>query len=56
MITVSAAQPFTAGRLAVALAYGIGSALVLYALMLGGRRLSRPLARRGARCRRRWAR
>jgi cytochrome c biogenesis protein CcdA/thiol-disulfide isomerase/thioredoxin len=47
VITVSAAQPFTAGRLAVALAYGIGSALVLYALMLGGRRLIAPLARRG---------
>jgi cytochrome c biogenesis protein CcdA/thiol-disulfide isomerase/thioredoxin len=46
VITVSASQPFTAGRLAVALAYGIGSALVLYALMLGGRRLTAPLARR----------
>jgi len=46
VITVSASQPFTAGRLAVALAYGIGSALVLYALMLGGRRLAAPLARR----------
>ncbi|MDO8213456.1 cytochrome c biogenesis protein DipZ [Conexibacter sp. CPCC 206217] len=45
VITVSAAQPFTAGRLAVALAYGLGSALVLYALMLGGRRLTAPLAR-----------
>jgi thiol-disulfide isomerase/thioredoxin len=31
----------------VALAYGLGSAAVLYALMLGGRRLIRPLARRG---------
>jgi cytochrome c biogenesis protein CcdA/thiol-disulfide isomerase/thioredoxin len=47
VITVSASQPFTAGRLAVALAYGIGSALVLYALMVGGRRLVAPLARRG---------
>lgn len=46
VITVSASQPFTAGRLAVALAYGLGSALVLYALMLGGRRLTAPLARR----------
>jgi cytochrome c biogenesis protein CcdA len=35
-ITVSASQSFTAGRLAVALAYGAGSAIVLYALMLGG--------------------
>ena len=47
VITVSASQPFTAGRLAVALAYGIGSALVLYLLMLGGRRLTAPLAKRG---------
>ena len=49
VITVSAAQSFTAGRLAVAFAYGIGSAAVLYAIMLGGRRLSRPLARRSVR-------
>jgi cytochrome c biogenesis protein CcdA/thiol-disulfide isomerase/thioredoxin len=48
VITVSASQPFTAGRLAVALSYGIGSAVVLYALMLGGRRLLAPLARRGS--------
>jgi len=47
VITVSASQPFTAGRLAVALSYGIGSATVLYLLMLGGRRLISPLARRG---------
>jgi len=47
VITVSAAQPFTAGRLAVALSYGIGSAVVLYLLMLGGRRAIAPLARRG---------
>ncbi|UGS33702.1 cytochrome c biogenesis protein DipZ [Capillimicrobium parvum] len=46
VITVSAAQPFTAGRLAVALAYAAGSAVVLYVLMLGGRRLTRRLARR----------
>ncbi len=46
VITVSAAQPFTAGRLLVALAYGAGSAAVLYGLMLGGRRVSAPLARR----------
>jgi cytochrome c biogenesis protein CcdA/thiol-disulfide isomerase/thioredoxin len=49
VITVSASQPFTGGRLAVALCYGIGSALVLYALMLGGRRLTGPLARRSGR-------
>jgi cytochrome c biogenesis protein CcdA/thiol-disulfide isomerase/thioredoxin len=47
VITVSASQPFTAGRLAVALSYGIGSAAVLYVLMLWGRRLAAPLARRG---------
>jgi thiol-disulfide isomerase/thioredoxin len=47
VITVSASQDFTAGRLAVALAYSLGSAVVLYALMLGGRRLTTPLARRG---------
>src|SRR3954462_2567781 len=46
VITVSAAQDFTVGRLAVALAYSAGSAVVLYALMLGGRRLTAPLARR----------
>jgi cytochrome c biogenesis protein CcdA/thiol-disulfide isomerase/thioredoxin len=48
VITVSASQSFTAGRLAVALSYGIGSAVVLYFLMLGGRRVVAPLARRGA--------
>ncbi len=47
VITVSASQPFTAGRLAVALSYGAGSALVLYFLMLGGRKVVAPLARRG---------
>jgi len=46
VITVSASQSFTAGRLAVALAYGVGSAVVLYALMLGGRKLTGRLARR----------
>ncbi|MEA2425927.1 MAG: hypothetical protein QOH13_2337 [Thermoleophilaceae bacterium] len=45
VITVSAAQSFTAGRLAVAFAYGLGSAIVLYALMLGGRRVTRRLSR-----------
>jgi cytochrome c biogenesis protein CcdA/thiol-disulfide isomerase/thioredoxin len=48
VITVSASQSFNAGRLAVALSYGIGSAVVLYFLMLGGRRVVAPLARRGA--------
>jgi cytochrome c biogenesis protein CcdA/thiol-disulfide isomerase/thioredoxin len=48
VITVSASQSFTAGRLAVALSYGLGSAAVLYLLMLGGRRVLAPLRRRGA--------
>src|SRR3954469_12102510 len=49
VITLSASQTFTAGRLATALAYGIGSAVALYVLMLGGRRLTRRLARRSGR-------
>jgi cytochrome c biogenesis protein CcdA/thiol-disulfide isomerase/thioredoxin len=40
VITVSAAQEFTAGKLAVALAYAVGSGAVLYLLMLGGRRVA----------------
>jgi cytochrome c biogenesis protein CcdA/thiol-disulfide isomerase/thioredoxin len=44
VITVSASQSFTAGRLAVALAYGVGTAVVLYALMVGGRRVTRRLS------------
>ena len=48
VITVSASQSFSSGRLAVALAYGVGSAAVLYFLMLGGRKVMAPLARRGA--------
>ena len=47
VITVSASQSFTTGRLAVALSYGIGSAVVLYLLMLGGRRVVAPLRKRG---------
>jgi cytochrome c biogenesis protein CcdA/thiol-disulfide isomerase/thioredoxin len=49
VITVSASQSFTAGRLAVALAYGVGTAVVLYALMIGGRRLTRRLSGQSAR-------
>jgi cytochrome c biogenesis protein CcdA/thiol-disulfide isomerase/thioredoxin len=49
VITVSAAQSFTAGRLAVAFAYGLGSGIVLYALMLGGRRITRRLTRHAGR-------
>jgi cytochrome c biogenesis protein CcdA/thiol-disulfide isomerase/thioredoxin len=46
VLTASASQPFNAGRLAVVFAYAIGSGIVLYGLMLGGRRLAAPLARR----------
>jgi cytochrome c biogenesis protein CcdA/thiol-disulfide isomerase/thioredoxin len=49
VITVSAAQRFTTGRLAVALAYGVGSAAALYVLMIGGRRLSGRIAPRSMR-------
>src|SRR3954469_7189627 len=49
VITLSASQTFTAGRLATALAYGLGSAIALYALMLGGRRLTRRLSQRSGR-------
>ncbi|HEX5983082.1 MAG TPA: cytochrome c biogenesis protein DipZ [Solirubrobacterales bacterium] len=45
VITVSASQPLTADRVAVALAYALGSALVLYLLLLGGRRLTGRLGR-----------
>ena len=48
VIIVSASTAFNAGRLAVAFAYGLGSAVVLYFLMLGGRKAISPLARRGA--------
>jgi cytochrome c biogenesis protein CcdA/thiol-disulfide isomerase/thioredoxin len=44
VIVVSAAQDFTAGRLSVALSYAIGSAIVLYLLLLGGRRFAQRLA------------
>src|SRR5215204_1347374 len=44
VIVVSAAQDFTAGRLAVALSYAAGSAVVLYLLLLGGRRFAQRLA------------
>ncbi|HEY3188564.1 MAG TPA: cytochrome c biogenesis protein DipZ [Solirubrobacteraceae bacterium] len=49
VITVSASQAFTGGRLAVAFAYGVGSAVVLYALMTGGRRAIRRLSRHAGR-------
>ncbi|HKH23803.1 MAG TPA: cytochrome c biogenesis protein DipZ [Solirubrobacterales bacterium] len=44
VIVVSAAQDFTAGRLAVAVSYALGSAVVLYLLLLGGRRFAQRLA------------
>ncbi|MEV4418443.1 redoxin family protein [Patulibacter sp. NPDC049589] len=46
VITTSASQSFSVERLAIALAYGAGTGIVLYVLMLGGRRLTRPLSRR----------
>ena len=44
VITVSASQTFTVGRLAVALSYAFGSAFVLYLIMLGGRRFTTRLS------------
>src|SRR3954453_17724369 len=49
VITLSASQSFTAGRLATALAYGVGSAVALYFLMIGGRRVTRRLSARSGR-------
>ncbi|HEX8067184.1 MAG TPA: cytochrome c biogenesis protein DipZ [Thermoleophilaceae bacterium] len=49
VITVSASQPFTGGRLATALAYALGSGVALYALMLGGRRVTARLRARAPR-------
>jgi cytochrome c biogenesis protein CcdA/thiol-disulfide isomerase/thioredoxin len=44
VLTFSASQSFNADRLAVVVAYALGSAIVLYLLMLGGRKLTAPLA------------
>ncbi|CAN5407114.1 cytochrome c biogenesis protein DipZ [soil metagenome] len=44
VIVASASQDFTAGKLAVAFSYAIGSGIVLYALMLGGRRITAKIA------------
>lgn len=49
VITTTASQPLSAQRLVVAAAYGLGSASAFLALMLGGRRLITPLARRSGR-------
>ncbi len=46
VLTFSASQPFNADRLAIVFAYALGSAIVLYGIMLGGRKLAAPLARR----------
>lgn len=46
VITVSASQSFSTGRLTIALAYGLGSAVTFYALMLGGRKFIAPLIKR----------
>jgi cytochrome c biogenesis protein CcdA/thiol-disulfide isomerase/thioredoxin len=43
VVTVSASQEFTLARLLIAGSYAIGSAGVLYLLMLGGRRLTQRL-------------
>ena len=56
VITVSAAQDFTVGRLAVAFAYSVGSAAVLYLLIRGGRGSPAGSSPTAARCRWRWAR
>ncbi|MBJ7347023.1 MAG: cytochrome c biogenesis protein DipZ, partial [Thermoleophilaceae bacterium] len=46
VITVTASQEFTTSRLIVALAYGIGSAVTFYAMMIGGRKLMRRMSAR----------
>jgi cytochrome c biogenesis protein CcdA/thiol-disulfide isomerase/thioredoxin len=46
VLTLTASQSFNAGRLAVIVAYALGSAIVLYLLMLGGRKLTSRIARR----------
>jgi cytochrome c biogenesis protein CcdA/thiol-disulfide isomerase/thioredoxin len=46
VLTFSASQSFNADRLAVIIAYAFGSAIVLYLIMIGGRKLAAPLARR----------
>ena len=44
VITVSASQDFTTEKLLVAFAYGVGSAAVIYAILLGGRKVTDRLA------------
>ena len=44
VITVSASQQFMLDKLVVAFAYGVGSAAVIYAILLGGRKVTGRLA------------
>jgi cytochrome c biogenesis protein CcdA/thiol-disulfide isomerase/thioredoxin len=49
VITATASQEFSSERLFVALAYGLGSAVTFFALMIGGRKLIAPLMERSQR-------
>lgn len=49
VITATAAQEFSSQRLFVALAYGLGSAVTFFVLMVGGRKLIAPLMQRSQR-------
>ncbi|MBJ7459255.1 MAG: cytochrome c biogenesis protein DipZ [Thermoleophilaceae bacterium] len=49
VITATASQEFSSERLLVALAYGLGSAVTFFALMVGGRKLIAPLMQRSQR-------
>lgn len=46
VITATAAQSFSSQRLLVAMAYGLGSAVTFFVLMIGGRKLIAPLTKR----------
>ena len=49
VITATASQEFSSQRLFVALAYGLGSAITFFVLMVGGRKLIAPLMQRSQR-------
>ncbi|MBJ7354779.1 MAG: cytochrome c biogenesis protein DipZ [Thermoleophilaceae bacterium] len=49
VITATASQEFSSQRLLVALAYGLGSAITFFVLMIGGRKLIAPLMQRSQR-------
>lgn len=49
VITATASQEFSSERLFVAMAYGLGSAVTFFALMIGGRKLIAPLMERSQR-------